>query len=861
MATRIEKDDILNPQVIPGIIKDFESMVARLMIIMDNLKTQAKGVMDITSNLKPNSKCISELKKQHEEISKITTEQKKLLEVEKKAQDSISKYGRLLETAKQASKEKVDAVKREIAINREQSGSYKQMSLLLQQNIANYKKLSQVQRENSQIGGKLLTTIKQQQASLKKMDAEMGNFQRNVGNYGGAITKLKGLMLGWLAAIGGVMGALKLGKKVIDSTESSSDKFAVTIGKARSAFEYFTKALATGDFSNFFTNMKLAINAGAEYARQLDEIEDRNRALTIEESKLNIERQANLKILRDATKTDVQRIAAAETIIRKEDELMKVRVSVAQQAKDARIQSFIALGITEDIVKENLTNYEANKQIIKQADEYNKLLKDQKDAIKLRNEMFQQGVGEAAINAQDFIIETNKKVLESTDQSIIKFAALRTKYTKISEKELDELVKLYVDLYNAQASADENNQRINARLSSLLNDNLKKQEKEAKLQGTLNKLKERQAEIEKQIPSLNLETKAGRNRSVELDNELRRIKGLIKLWEDFLTLKPLASKNLKLDKDFNKITTYQIPVQKIDVPAEVTLKPVKIHTTWEKFWDGFDLSNKETLDTIDNFNQEFNYMLGEINQNILDSAEREVEIYDNKIEELKNNLDEEKKLKDEGRANDYDRLVAQIAEQQKLRDRANENLEKAQKRQAIIQLNAQISDIATASANIIVSWSETGGWAGAIAGLAQVAALIAAWSSYKNQINSIGSQKYAEGTEYVKGQGTDTSDSVDAKLSRGERIVPAGINRQLEGISNGLLPDIYNMYKLNVRELKNSGEYRYSNSEIVKELRSAKDINKQMLDYWKDKPVVQQLDNGKIMLIFGKHDIRVIDPK
>jgi hypothetical protein len=49
---------------------------------------------------------------------------------------------------------------------------------------------------------------------------------------------------------------------------------------------------------------------------------------------------------------------------------------------------------------------------------------------------------------------------------------------------------------------------------------------------------------------------------------------------------------------------------------------------------------------------------------------------------------------------------------------------------------------------------------------------------------------FAEGTEYVNGPGTETSDSIPANLSRGERVIPASINKQLNGISNKSLPAI-----------------------------------------------------------------------
>lgn len=61
------------------------------------------------------------------------------------------------------------------------------------------------------------------------------------------------------------------------------------------------------------------------------------------------------------------------------------------------------------------------------------------------------------------------------------------------------------------------------------------------------------------------------------------------------------------------------------------------------------------------------------------------------------------------------------------------------------------------------------------------------FSGIKSQV-----QNFADGTEFVNGPGTETSDSIPARLSKGERIVPAAINKQLMGIPNQKLPLLLN---------------------------------------------------------------------
>jgi hypothetical protein len=60
-------------------------------------------------------------------------------------------------------------------------------------------------------------------------------------------------------------------------------------------------------------------------------------------------------------------------------------------------------------------------------------------------------------------------------------------------------------------------------------------------------------------------------------------------------------------------------------------------------------------------------------------------------------------------------------------------------------------------------------------------------------------QNFADGTEYVNGPGTERSDSIPARLSKGERIVPAAINKQLMGIPNDKLPLMLNAGYQSVR--------------------------------------------------------------
>ena len=67
------------------------------------------------------------------------------------------------------------------------TGSMKELSSELAINKQRYRELSEAERNNAAVGGALLKTIAEQDAEIKKLDSSIGNHQRNVGDYIGAV--------------------------------------------------------------------------------------------------------------------------------------------------------------------------------------------------------------------------------------------------------------------------------------------------------------------------------------------------------------------------------------------------------------------------------------------------------------------------------------------------------------------------------------------------------------------------------------------------------------------------------------------------------------------------------------------------
>jgi len=107
-------------------------------------------------------------------------------------------------------------------------GSMVRLSHELGLNRDKYRALSQAERENDQIGGKLLRTIQQQDTEIKKLDASIGNHQRNVGHYENALSGLQGI----LASLPGGLGQAASAMLSMSNTASKASEATGGLNKA-----------------------------------------------------------------------------------------------------------------------------------------------------------------------------------------------------------------------------------------------------------------------------------------------------------------------------------------------------------------------------------------------------------------------------------------------------------------------------------------------------------------------------------------------------------------------------------------------------------------------------------------------------
>ena len=151
-------------------------------------------------------------------------------------------------------------------------------------------------------------------------------------------------------------------------------------------WEMFTTKMSAG-WNQFIANMfqgkdvikgtiSEAVRAAEEAKNLMDELFERNNSLRIQEAKTQVLINEQQSIVRDVTKSEEERLAAVEEILKAEDKLAKTKQEIAEQEQNAAILNLSArTGLDEEELRVIIDEYNENRKLYQQAEEYNDLLK------------------------------------------------------------------------------------------------------------------------------------------------------------------------------------------------------------------------------------------------------------------------------------------------------------------------------------------------------------------------------------------------------------------------------------------------------------------------------------------------------
>ena len=291
---------------------------------------------------------------------------------------------------------------------------------------------------------------------IKDAGSKIGEFLSKMKSFGGAVTTV-------MAVAGAAVS--KFAKDAVAMTQKWGDQWAVTVAGIQGAYQAFVRQLSSGDgWDNLFANMREAARVARETAAALDEIFERKMSLSYEEAAT--ERQiAQLQlIMRDSSKTDAEREAAAKEIIRLEEQLGNVKRDIAQQEATAYRNSFKSqTQLNDEQIDFLLKEYNSNRDIINQGRAYLEERKKYESDIARMNGSVTGAGASAGVQAR-----ANLDALEAnTSQAIKDVAELIKNYDKSSDELVANLVNAEVAVINVDTAVAKAQTRATTMLGSL----------------------------------------------------------------------------------------------------------------------------------------------------------------------------------------------------------------------------------------------------------------------------------------------------------------------------------------------------------------------------------------------------------
>lgn len=306
---------------------------------------------------------------------------------------------------------------------------------------------------------------------LKKDEFSRG--MKEAGNEGKSFAdKMKAVGSAVKAAWAAVGAAIvKFATDAVKMTQRWGDTWEQTMAGIRGAYQAFVRQISSGEgWNNLFANMREAAKIARETKAALDELFERRVSLNYSSAQTEREIAAQTLIMRDTSKPEKEREAAARRIIELEEQLGRTKKDIAQQEADALRRQFQAqTGMNDAEIDFLVRRYNENRNAINQSRQY---LQERK---RLQQEMTAaaSSYGTGAMSSAAYeSIERRRKEAEkalhdlerNTSQYVKDLADLTQKYDKGN----DELVKGMADAEVAVIKVDTEVMQAQTRATALL---------------------------------------------------------------------------------------------------------------------------------------------------------------------------------------------------------------------------------------------------------------------------------------------------------------------------------------------------------------------------------------------------------
>lgn len=307
---------------------------------------------------------------------------------------------------------------------------------------------------------------------IRELNGMIGEHRQQLRDTTSAWDKLKEGVKGLLPAFGFAAiaaGATYAFGKITSATHELADKWEFAMAGMSTGLDFFWKTLATGDWSNFFTNLNKAIKGGYEYAAMLDEVADNNRALRIIESKARGEELRLEEALKNKQLSPKDRLQAGKDRIALEEKLSRDRQTIANKNYTAEFaEATRVTKLNEDQLLSVAGVIDSEQKL--QASAYNKKVEDYEKLKKLNVAVVGTAYGATyktqKPDTQEMINLKNE--IDATEGAVKNYAGFLKSYDIMAESQQDKLIAAVELRDRAINSAPENLKKVITKVNSLM---------------------------------------------------------------------------------------------------------------------------------------------------------------------------------------------------------------------------------------------------------------------------------------------------------------------------------------------------------------------------------------------------------
>lgn len=180
---------------------------------------------------------------------------------------------------------------------------------------------------------KVTSDNRQHDEAFSKSKQQVYNYNKQVDKCKASILKFAKSGLGALgAALGVAGGAMATFNNAIKATQTTSDKFDITLNVIKDSVDSFFVALSSGNFQTFLDGLTDIIEASKEVSRNLDELGTKQIFLDRSTADYNLLKAEKNKIIYDRNSTKEEVEAAKATLREATEKYRKEQEGLAQEA-------------------------------------------------------------------------------------------------------------------------------------------------------------------------------------------------------------------------------------------------------------------------------------------------------------------------------------------------------------------------------------------------------------------------------------------------------------------------------------------------------------------------------------------------